>query len=375
MMLRQPRLTREEGGMSRLLWPFAVVVALIIGWAWSGVTNKPASTREVERLTQQVTTLQARLRVAEEMAATAPAAASITSSSKLRGSASADERTLTVAAQENRLVNESLARAAAADRARGGQGSGDPSTAKADSQAKPGAPPTVQAVLDRFYRYLESTKTSERERWQKGRELVEDMRSMGDVAGQALMHVLTAGTDTDERRVAARMLGALHVPQSLPLLRDIVENENDVLMRRAAAAGLRQLQTPDSLPVLERLFANGSEDRFVRLSAAQGLAEAGRPYGVAGLAQIFDEAAADGRGRDMAFRALSGLNDDRPLPFMRQVVASQAEPGYRLLAIRYLTAHADRQALPTLQTVMLSPSEQPSVRDAAAQAYRALGGK
>jgi len=361
--------------MRRLLWPSVVVVALVIGWASAGVTNKPAATREVERLTQQVTTLQARLRVAEEIAATGPAAASIASSSKLRGSGSGEERTLVVAAQENRLVNESLARAAAAERARAAQNPGDPSTGKSDSQAKPGAQPTVQAVLDRFYRYLESTKTSERERWQKGRELVEDMRSMGDVPGQALMHVLTAGTDTDERRVAARMLGALHVPQSLPLLRDIVENENDVLMRRAAAAGLRQLQTPDSLPVLERLFANGGEDRFVRLSAAQGLAEAGRPYGVAGLAQIFDEAAADGRGRDMAFRALSGLNDDRPLPFMRQVVASQAEPGYRLLAIRYVTAHGDRQALPTLQTVMLSPSEQPSVRDAAAQAYRALGGK
>lgn len=361
--------------MSRLLWPVAVVVALIIGWASAGVTSKVPAARDVERLTQQVTTLQARLRVAEEMAATGPAAASVVTGRKLPRPESHDERTLTVAAQEDRLIRESLARAAAAERGRGGQNGGDGATAKPDAQSKPAAPPTVQAVLDRFYRYLESTKSSERERWQKGRELVEDMRSMGDVAGQALMHVLTTGTDTDERRVAARMLGALHVPEALPLLRDIVENEGDLLMRRAAAAGLRQLQTPDSLPVLERLFANGGEDRFVRLSAAQGLAEAGRPYGVAGLAQIFEESAADDRGRDMAFRALSGLNDDRPLPFMRQIVASQAEPGYRLLAMRYLTAHGDRQALPTLQTVMQSPSEQPSVRDAAARAFRALGGK
>ena len=60
---------------------------------------------------------------------------------------------------------------------------------------------------------------------------------------------------------------------------------------------------------------------------------------------------------------------------MRQVVASQAEPGYRLIAIRYLTARGDKAALPMLQTVMQSPTEQPSVRDAAAQAYRTLGGK
>jgi hypothetical protein len=364
--------------MSRLLWPIAVVIALVIGWATAGVTSKATTIREVERLTQQVTTLQAKLRVAEEMAAAAgPMTASLSpsagSSRRYLGPDSA--RSQAAFAQEDRLVQESLARAAAAERGRQAAGQSDAAPATSESKAKPAPPATVQAVLDRFYKYLEATKTSERDRWQKGRELVDEMRGMGEVAGQALMHVLTAGNDTDERRVAARMLGALQVPQSLPLLREIVDNEGDVLMRRAAAAGLRLLQTPDSLPVLERLLANPGEDRFIRLSAAQGLASSGRPYGVAGLAQIFEEAAADGRGRDAAFRSLSALNDDRPLPFMRQVVASQAEPGYRLLAIRYLTARNDRTALPALQTVMQSPTEQASVRDAAAEAYRKLGGK
>ena len=195
---------------------------------------------------------------------------------------------------------------------------------------------------------------------------------MGEVAGKALMQVLAAGGDSDERRAAARLLGSLQVPQSLPLLKDIIERDDDLLLRRAAAAGLRQLQTPDSLPVMEHILLNGADDRFVRLSAAYGLAEAGRPLGVNGLAQIFNESAADGRGREMAFRALSSLNDERSLPFMRQVMA---EPGFRLRAIQYLTAQRDPQALPTLQVLMKSPSEQPSIRDAAAQAYRALGGK
>jgi len=60
---------------------------------------------------------------------------------------------------------------------------------------------------------------------------------------------------------------------------------------------------------------------------------------------------------------------------MRQVVASQAEPGYRLQAIRYLSSQGDQQALATLHVLMNSPSEQPSIRDAAAQAYTAIGGK
>jgi hypothetical protein len=97
--------------------------------------------------------------------------------------------------------------------------------------------------------------------------------------------------------------------------------------------------------------------------------------GVNGLAQIFNESAADGRGRELAFRAMTNLNDDRPLPFMRQLITSDAEPAYRLRAIKYLTAQGDGQALGALQVVMRSPNEQASIRDAAAQAYRSLGGK
>ncbi len=233
----------------------------------------------------------------------------------------------------------------------------------------------MEAALERFYRYLEATAAPEgRQSWQRMRELVNELRGMGDVGAQALMHVLATGNDSDERRAAARLLGSLQVSQALAPLRDVIEKEDDVLLRRAAASGLRQLQTAESIPVMERLLANPGEDRFIRMSAALGLAQAGRPQGVTGLAQIFEESTADGRGREMAFRSLASLQDDRPLPFMRQVVTSYAEPGYRLQAIRYLTAQGDRQALTALQIVVHNPREQQSIRDAAAQAYMAITG-
>ena len=56
-------------------------------------------------------------------------------------------------------------------------------------------------------------------------------------------------------------------------------------------------------------------------------------------------------------------------------MASQSEPTYRLRAIRYLTMQGDQQSLGTLQVLMNSPNEQPSIRDAAAHAYRSIGGK
>jgi len=352
--------------MSRVLWPAAVVVAFVAGWALAGIGAKTSTSRaapdDVEHLRQQVTTLQARLH-ARESAAPPRGEAPGATTTRRPATASADGG-MTAAMREERMVQEL--------RVRGGT-TPERTTARG---AQSGAAPTVESALERFYKYLDATRAGDgRERWREARELVEELRGMGDVAAKALMQVLAAGHDSDERRAAARLLGSLQVPQSLPLLKDIIENDDDILLRRAAAFGLRRLQTPESVPVMERLLANGGDDRFVRLAAAQGLAEAGRPLGVNGLAQIFNEAALDGRGREMAFRALISLDDGRAAPFMRQVVASEAEPSYRLRAIQYLTAQGDRRALPTLSVLMKSPTEQPSIRDAAAQAYRALGGQ
>ncbi len=372
--------------MGRLLWPLALVVTFLIGWAAAGLAGKGLSAvpevdhlREtISRLQQQVGTLQARLRARESLAGSRQSGA--TAQADAPG-AHAGSRApsanpfIGAAVTEGPTAPERLARGGGAAQPRDGL-QADRASPRAGSRATVGPPPTVETALERFYRYLEATNGPEgRERWQRARALVDDLRGMGAVASQALMQVLASGTDSDERRTAARLLGTLQVPQSLPLLRDILEKDDDVLLRRAAASGLRQLQTPEAVPVMERILNNPGEDRMVRLSAASGLAESGRPQGVNGLAYIFQESSADGRGREMAFRALASLNDERPLPFMRQLVTSEAEPAYRLRAIKYVAAQGDQQALGALQVVMQSPTEQASIRDAAAQAYRVLGGR
>src|SRR5438045_9686908 len=116
---------------------------------------------------------------------------------------------------------------------------------------------------------------------------------------------------------------------------------------------------------MEHILLNGADDRFVRLSVAYGLAEAGRPLGVNGLAQIFNESAVDGRGREMAFRALSSLNDERSLPFMRQVMAADVEPGFRLRAIQYQTVPRDPKDRLPLRDLAVTPHIASDTRDAA----------
>ena len=239
-----------------------------------------------------------------------------------------------------------------------------------------GLAPTADAALNRFYLYVDETNApGGLAHWQRMQQLADELRKMGPSGAEVLLQILEAGATSDERRAAAQLLGELQVQQALPLLQNIVEQDSDLLLRRAATAGLRRLQTPETVPVLEALLADSGEDRLIRMSAASGLAQMDRSQGVAGLMQVFENASVDANGRALAFRALTSLNDERALPFMRRLVTSTAETSYRVRAIRFLEGQGDRQALPSLQQVMQSPAELVSIRNAAAQAHAAIAGR
>jgi len=359
--------------MRRLLWPLGLVVAFGAGVAVGGVPRHgQVAAPDVERLEKQLSVLQARLRAKDSAAAhqsrVAAGAPMPAEPEDFEGRRRGRFNSATAADDFGARPRPERADRAPAD-------SAPVSTSPGRVPAAAGAPPTVDAALERIYRYFDDAAgTRGASRVRELRQLTEDLKTMGPAGAEALKRVLTSATSADERRTAAQLLGELGGPGALPALQDVLEKDGDVLLRRAAASGLRRLQSPDSIPLLEGLMVNPSEDRFVRMSAASGLAQMGQVQGVAGLGQIFDEANADGRGREMAFRALNALNDDRAVPFMRRVLTSDAEPTYRLQAIKFLTAQGDRQSLAALQQVMQSPTEQPSIRDAARQAHVALGG-
>ena len=356
--------------MRHLFWPLGVVVAFGLGLAAASFypdvqsTAPPAEDPQalVRRLQMQVSTLQARLRVSE----TRSAGHHVDTTGQ--ASASLESRQASI---------EGSARQVRGGR-RGGPPQGEPqddlsSPARVAKAAAAAGPATVDGALDRFYRYLgDGSGATGPARWRQSRELIADLKAMGDAGTQALARVLASGSSSEERRTAAQLLGEMQDPRALPLLQDVLDRDGDVLLRRTAAGALRRLESPDTIPVLNTLLANPTDDRFVRMSAAYGLAQMGQPQGINGLMQIFDEANADGRGRDMAFRALNSLNDERSLPFMRQVASSGAELSYRVQAIKFLTTQGDQQSLPALQLIMQSPTEQPSIRDAASQAYAAI---
>src|SRR5262249_23123444 len=113
----------------------------------------------------------------------------------------------------------------------------------------------IEAARGRFYRYLELTSGADRadarERRREARAATPELRGMGSAAVRALLQVLGSATDSEERRAAARMLGSMKAGEALPLFKDILEKEDDLLLRRAAASGLRHLRTEDSVPLME----------------------------------------------------------------------------------------------------------------------------
>ena len=169
-------------------------------------------------------------------------------------------------------------------------------------------PPTVQAALERFYKYLEAERRGRgRERWRRRGSSSTSCARWARAAGQALMQVLAAGNDT--RRAARGRAAARAASRSrrrCRCFRTIIEKDNDLLLRRAAASGLRQLQTPESIPVMERMLdpaRGGSLRAAERRRGAGGIGQAARRRGThAHLRRSRPPTAAGGRWRSARSR-------------------------------------------------------------------------
>jgi hypothetical protein len=288
--------------MRRLLWPSLILISfgigLATGWGRGGrMLQVPASTPvqpRVAALQERITTLQQDLATKEAELV-----------DLRQPSASRANRPLpAVTAPPRHDAAPPLSR------------EGNETAAETETSAEqPDTPEPPEVVWERFYQYLETTAgMSWGQRRPHERTLVADLQALGEPAVEVLLQLLQESTDSRERSTAAFLLGSLQDQRAVPILQEVLAYEDDIVMRRAATRGMARVQTPDTIPILDTILANGQEDRYMRLSAAYGLARMGESQGIDGLASIFEESNADGRGHYLAFRALTALDDPRALP-------------------------------------------------------------
>lgn len=349
--------------MPRWIWPIMIVVAfgggLIVG---VGRSRSRVTGQEVTNLQYQISTLQDELRGRDATVAALRQQLQVAASTQL------PPPTLPTIPAPMKPI----------------QDQGDPpsktvtvspTTATAPSLLKVDASPEHRkaAALDLFSQYQQQTGGLDRPgRRREGGVLLDKLLGLGEPAVDALIHVLQSSSDSRERRDAAILLGGLQNSRAIPVLQEIINNEEDVLTRRIAARGLSRLQLPDAIPAMEAVVANSDEDRFVRMNAAYGLAQLGNPQGIPVLTILYKEATQDGNGRFPIFELLTSLENAQVLPLMHEVATQEVEVGYRLRAIQFLTKNGDQQSLSLLQQIMDNPREQPSVREAAEQAWMAI---
>src|SRR4029453_17894300 len=132
--------------MRRVLWPAALVVTFLIGWAAAGITRygpgastpEPAGLREtVHRQQQQLATLQARLHAREGLAEERSPSGSAYPGAASRPRASDVMRAAVTDARVTRGRDPRGGAPAAA-------------TSASSKTSTPAPPPTLEAALDRF---------------------------------------------------------------------------------------------------------------------------------------------------------------------------------------------------------------------------------
>lgn len=339
--------------MQRWLWPLMLGVAFSVGLV-AGMTRprSPSTEHDIAALQRHIGTLQEELRARDATVAALQ--------HQLQATASTAVTTPTALAPPAPPAGTAPPPPQAASPPR--------ATAASPSRGTPVPERTQEAALALFHQYQQHTAGVEGPaRRRQERALLESLLAIGPPAVDALLQVLRDSVSGEERRNAASLLGGLQDPRAIPALLDIVHTDEDILTRRTAVRGLVRLQLPETVPALEAVLT-ADDDRFVRISAAYGLAQLGQPQGVTELMQVYHEATRDGHGRFLAFQSLAALNNARVLPLMHEIALKEPEVGYRLRAIQFIAKHGDQHSLALLQEIMANPNEQPSLREAAAQA-------
>jgi HEAT repeat protein len=214
-------------------------------------------------------------------------------------------------------------------------------------------------------------------------------------AGTQLIDLLDS-PDKDVRRDACVTLGVLRTKDALPKLQSMFENDPDLKTKEKALEGLAYLGEPASVPVFTKSL--WSDNKQMRISAADGLARAGDPKNVAEiekrlavendastklalqfaitalgkddhLAAIAAELSSKFRGEDAQTYLIELSRDKKFLPKLYPYLSSQ-DAGVRRRLCTVLMFTGDQSSMEHLERVSHDPNGE--VASEALRAMRAI---
>lgn len=249
-----------------------------------------------------------------------------------------------------------------------------PPTPAGEPSAAPPAPeskPTRESVAAAF------EKVADEGLFAYGTPALKKIEEQVKALGKDGLAFLFERLEKDERSAArflvAAMLEDLADPAAVPALEKALKDDGESIVRRMAAHALAVSHTADSFAALDDAMRH-DKDWGVRANSAYGLAKAGKREGLDELVKFYQDPNLDAQVKPNILGGLMDVADPSTAPIFRDLLKSQKEIGFQLMAIKALEKMKDTGSLEDLNLIINS-SPNDSVKAAARAAYNAISGE
>ena len=192
-------------------------------------------------------------------------------------------------------------------------------------------------------------------------------KKKGQEAFELLAARLLRGKSSQERFLAAAVLGATQDPAAVGALAEALAKDPDDLVRRMASHALATMKQEAAETPLRAAMAVDA-DWGVRVNSAYGLAKLGHADGLRMLEGAYTSPDTPAEYRVAILGGLADVASPQSAPLFRRMLSDTQDPTYLFMAISALAKMKDAGARADLERLAAAADVPPSIREAAQKA-------
>lgn len=237
--------------------------------------------------------------------------------------------------------------------------------APAAAAPPPSAPPAEAAVdlAARFEALVEKGLAAMAE----APALAELVKKKGKEGFDLLAARLLQGKTSQERFLAAAVLGSTQDPAAVGALAEALAKDPDDLVRRMASHALATMKQEPAEGSL-RAAMGGDADWGVRVNSAYGLAKLGHADGLRMLEDAYTSSETPAEYRVAILGGLADVGSLQTAPLFRRMLSDTRDPTYLFIAVSALGKMKDAGARADLERLASAADVPASIREAAQKA-------